>query len=65
MDEGKSDRTEESVGGEKIPATDATSGGERLDDASRNKPFESGQPKKYPPEKSNDVDPESMGSPDE
>ena len=65
MDKGKSDRTEEPGGGEKIPATDATSGGETLDDASGNKPFRPGQPEKYPPKKSNDMDPESMGSPDE
>ena len=68
MDKGKSDRggrTEESGVDESIPVADATAGDEGIDDASGAQPFRSGQPKKYAPAISNDVDPERMGSLDE
>jgi hypothetical protein len=64
MDKGKSDRgarTEESGVDENIPVADATSGDEGIDDASGDKPFIPGTPEKYAAERSNDLDPESMG----
>ena len=64
MDKGKSDRgarMEESGVDENIPVADATSGDEGIDDASGDEPFKPGKPEKYAAERSNDVDPESMG----
>ena len=64
MDKGKSDRgarMEESGVDENIPVADATSGDEGIDDASGGEPFKPGKPEKYAAERSNDVDPESMG----
>ena len=64
MDKGKSDRgvrTDESGVDESIPVADAASGDEGIDDATGDKPFVPGKPEKYAAERSNDVDPESMG----